>query len=109
MLFISTVYSSELINPLDFNGTKIEKEKVVELIEIYVKEVYTKIGMGSDSVLRMMEKEELKAFKYLTKVKSRKLLNSVTEKYCAIGMCTYNTIKMMYREEEKASKEKLEW
>ena len=57
----------------------------------------------------MMEEEELNSFKYLTKVKSRKLLDSVTEKYCAIGMCTYSTIKMMYIEEDKASKKKLEW
>jgi len=91
LLMVSFIYSSELIDPLDFNGTKVEKKKVLKLIEVYVKEVYTKIEISSDSILRMME-EELNSFKYLTKVKSKKLLDSVTEKYCAIGMCTYSTM-----------------
>ena len=109
LLMVSFVYSSELIHPLDFNGTKAEKEKVVKLIEVYVKEVYSKIGMGDAMTLRMMEAEELRAFKVLTKVESRKLLDSVMKTYCAIGMCTYTTINMMYIEQDKASKGKLEW
>ena len=57
----------------------------------------------------MMENEELKSFKKLTKVQNRKLLDGVIQQYCGIGMCNYNTILMMYNEQNKASKENLEW
>ena len=65
--------------------------------------------MDNPSTLRMMEKEELKCFKELTKVKNRKLLDRVINTYCKLGMCNYNTILMMYKEESKASTEELEW
>jgi ribosome-binding ATPase YchF (GTP1/OBG family) len=101
--------SNSLVHPLDFKGSEKEKEHVIQYISEHVKEQYTKIGMGSESMLRMMEKNELSSFKYLTSVKDRKLLDSVISKYCSIGMCSYNTIKMMYNNELKASKEKLSW
>lgn len=65
--------------------------------------------MDNPSTLRIMEKEELKCFKELTKAKNRKLLDRVIRTYCEIGMCNYSTILMMYKEELKASSEELEW
>ncbi|NQY53866.1 MAG: hypothetical protein HRT42_09890 [Campylobacteraceae bacterium] len=97
------------IHPLDFKGSKVEKEKVMNFIVKQVKETYSKIGMGDPSTLRMMEKQELSSFKQLTKVQNRQLLDSVITQYCNIGMCNYNTILMMYNEQNKASKEKLNW
>jgi len=101
--------ASGLIHPLDFSGTKGEKAKVIEQIKEGVKATYSQLGMGDPSTLRMMEKEELKSFKLLTKVTNRQLLDNVTSQYCSIGMCNYNTILMMYNEQNKASKEELEW
>lgn len=65
--------------------------------------------MDDPSTLRMMEKQELEAFKKLTKVTNRSLLDRVIKTYCDIGMCNYNTILMMYEQESKSSEEKLEW
>ncbi len=102
-------FVSGLIHPLDFKGTEGEKSKVIEQIKVDVKETYSKLGMGDPLTLRMMEKEELKSFKKLIKIRDRQLLDRVIEQYCSLGMCNYNTILMMYKEQEKASKEDLEW
>jgi len=102
-------FASGLIHPLDFKGTEREKNKVIEQIKIDVKKTYSQIGMGDPFTLRMMEKEELKSFKKLTKVTNRKLLDTVIGQYCSLGMCNYNTILMMYNEQNKASKEELAW
>lgn len=110
LFLLSTgVYSAKLIHPLDFDGTEAQKEKVIAYIENNVKETYSKIGMDNPSTLRMMEAEELKSFKQLTKIQNRQLLDGVIDKYCGIGMCGYNTFLMMYNEENKASKKTLEW
>ncbi len=101
--------SENLIHPLDFGETNIEKNKVISFIKETVNKTYTAIGMGDPLTLRMMEKEELKSFKKLTKIKNRELLDSVISQYCNIGMCNYNTIFMMYREQSSASKRDLEW
>jgi len=101
--------SSGFIHPLDFIDTETNRAKVIEYIESNVKKTYSAIGMDNPSTLRMMEKEELKCFKELTKVKNRKLLDRVINTYCKLGMCNYNTILMMYKEESKASTEELEW
>lgn len=101
--------SSGFIHPLDFKDTETDRAKVIEYIKSNVKKTYSAIGMDNPSTLRMMEKEELKCFKELTKVKNRKLLDRVINTYCELGMCNYNTILMMYKEESKASAEELEW
>ncbi len=109
LLISPIIYANGLTHPLDFKGTEKEKNHVITYIKGSVKETYSKIGMGDPSTLRMMEREELKSFKALTKVKNRKLLDGVIKQYCNIGMCNYNTILMMYNEQNKASNEKLEW
>lgn len=106
---IISLNASDFVHPLDFKGSKAEKDKVMQFIVKGVKEAYTQIGMGDPSTLRMMEKQELSSFKKLTKIKNRQLLDSVITQYCNIGMCNYNTIQMMYDEQNKASKEKLSW
>ena len=103
------VFAANFVHPAEFTGTKAEKEQVLAFIEQDVKERYTKIGMGDPSTLRMMEKNELEAFKQLTKVTNRALLDSVIKQYCNIGMCNYDTILMMFNEQNKASNEKLSW
>ena len=98
-----------LIHPLDFTNSQAERNKVIEFIKNDVKQKYTSIGMGDASTLRMMENEELNAFKELMKVKNRKLLDHIMSKYCSINMCNYTTFLMMYNEELAASKKELTW
>ena len=65
--------------------------------------------MDDPSTLRMMENENLNAFKKLTTKSNTTLLRNVIKTYCDIGMCNYTTILMMYEEQNKASKETLKW
>jgi hypothetical protein len=104
---VSFAQTSGFIHPLDYKVK--DKQKVLDFIKMNVKETYTKIGMGDPLTLRMMEKGELDAFKELTKVKNRELLDKVITTYCEMGMCTYTTILMMYKEQLKASTETLDW
>lgn len=97
------------VNPINFTPTESNKKRVIKYIEKQVKEDYSAINMDDPSTLRMMEKENLNAFKELTKAKNTRLLNSVIKTYCEIGMCNYSTILLMYNEQNKASKESLSW
>ncbi|EIQ5747186.1 hypothetical protein LVE42_004674, partial [Salmonella enterica] len=67
--------------------------------------------MCQDTTLRMMERENLEAFKRATQAKDKKIMNQVIKDYCLSGvdMCNYATIDMMYKENLKASKQNLEW
>lgn len=109
MLLSVNCLAANFIHPLDFKGSKAEKEQVVKYIEENVKETYSKIGMDNPSVLRMMEKANLDAFKKLMKATNRELLDKVIDTYCGIGMCNYKTINMMYEKEFKESQKKLDW
>lgn len=104
-----TVFAANFFHPAEFTGTEADKKQVLAFIEQDVKERYSKIGMGDPSTLRMMEKNELDAFKQLTKVTNRELLDNVIKQYCNIGMCNYDTILMMFNEQNKAANEKLSW
>ena len=91
----------------------IDSETVHPVISVTVKvtdvsDVKT-IGMDNPSILRMMEDENLDAFKELLKVKNESILKRVEKTYCDIGMCNYSTILMMYKEESKAANQSLEW
>lgn len=109
VLVAFSLYSEDMVHPLDFDGSDAQKEQVILFIQENVKETYTAIGMGDPATLRMMEKEELECFKKLTQAEERELLDNVIETYTAIGMVSYSTFWMMYEEELKASKETLSW
>ena len=117
-IFFSTPsIAKNIIHPLDFKGSAQEKENVISFIEKNVNEIYCDneitSGMCSNSILRMMEEEELDSFKKLTKVKEESILNNVIQTYChntmLEDMCMYTTILMMYEEEVRASSENLSW
>ena len=108
-LFSANLYSQSFVSPINFVSNDINQKKVISFIEKNVYNTYTSIGMGDPSTLRMMEKEELRCFKELTKVSNINLLKNVIKTYCEIGMCNYNTILMMYKEQEKSSNESLSW
>ena len=103
--------SQNIFNPIEFTGTEKQKVEVIASIERGVYQTFCVEGdMCSESTLRMMEKAELKAFKYLTQIdeSTMHLYNGVVQTYCVdMDMCSYGTIKMMYDSEVKASKETL--
>jgi hypothetical protein len=109
MCLTTFLFSQEFVSPINFVENEANKEKVLRFIKKQVKEDYSAIGMDDPLILRMMEEENLKAFKKLTKVKNTVLLKSVIKTYCDIGMCNYATILMMYEEQEKASQKELKW
>ena len=109
-LFLPLVsFSQQYVSPVGFKVNETNQNRVLNYIKYEVKKSYSAIGMDDPSTLRMMEKENLKAFKELLKAKNINLLKSVEKSYCDIGMCNYNTILMMYKEQSKAATESLKW
>ncbi len=117
LFFSFSVAAQNLTHPKNFSGNESDKQKVINIIERNVYKTYCQgilaDSMCSESMLRMMEEEELKSFKYLTKVNNVGILNSVWETYCEgilkDSMCSYTVILMMYEEEHKASSTELSW
>lgn len=111
MLF-STAAQAKFIHPMDFDGSEAQKQEVIEYIKGNVKKDYCEqLDMCQASNLRMMEQENLNAFKKATKAKNRKIMDQVIKDYCNSGldMCSYSNILMMYEENNKADKEELSW
>jgi len=102
-------FSQSFVSPIGFVATDDSKADVLAFIKKQVKDDYSKLGMDNPSTLRLMEQENLKAFKELIKVSNTTLLKQVIKTYCDIGMCNYSTILMMYKEQEKDSKKSTEW
>lgn len=102
---------ADFIHPMDFDGSKAQKSRVIQIIKAKVKKDYCDtLDMCQPSTLRMMEQENLNAFKEATQATNRKIMDRVIKDYCyTIGMCDYSTILMMYKENLKASKKELEW
>jgi len=109
VFFSSILFAQSFVSPIAFVDNESNRQKVISFIKEQVKQEYTEIGLGDPSTLRMMEQENLKAFKELIKVTNTSLLKDVIKTYCEVGMCNYSTIWMMYKEQDKASKEILEW
>ncbi|POD91431.1 hypothetical protein BV924_21395 [Pectobacterium odoriferum] len=113
LFFSSFMAAAAFIHPMDFDNSEAQKNEVIEFIKETVKQDYCESGfdMCQESMLRMMEKENLNAFKLATKAKDRKIMDKVIEDYCESGfdMCNYSNIYMMYKENLKASKQSLEW
>jgi hypothetical protein len=110
LFFLPTIgFGQSFVSPINYTNTETNQKRVISYIKKDVKETYSSIGMDDPLTLRMMEKENLNAFKELIKISNTALLQSVIDTYCEIGMCNYNTILMMYREQSRANNESLEW
>lgn len=96
---------------MDFKGEELQKKIVIEYIKARVKHDYCgTIDMCQAVMLRIMEEENLDAFKRLTVAKERDILDRVIKDYCGIvDMCTYSMLEIMYNENLEASKKSLEW
>ncbi|HDL7824165.1 TPA: hypothetical protein PXR60_002588 [Yersinia enterocolitica] len=105
--------SAKFIHPMDFDGSEAQKNEVIEYIKGTVKSDYCNgtLDMCQDTMLRMMEDENLNAFKLASKATNRKIMDRVIKDYCNSGlnMCNYVMINMMYDENLKASNKSLTW
>ncbi|MGE4775223.1 hypothetical protein [Yersinia enterocolitica] len=113
-LFLMTFsVNANFIHPMDFDGSEAQKNEVIEYIKSTVKSDYCNdtLDMCQDTMLRMMEGENLNAFKLATKATNRKIMDRVIKDYCNSGlnMCNYVMINMMYEENLKASNKSLAW
>ena len=102
-------FGQSYVSPVAFQNNDYNKNKVIQYIKYDVKKTYSAIGMDNPTTLRMMEQENLNAFKELLSAKNKTLLKKVEKTYCDIGMCNYSTILMMYKEEANAASKSLEW
>ena len=113
----SNIFGKDIIDPLSFSGSQSEKNAVISFIERDVKKTYCENelleSMCTNSILRMMEEEELQSFKKLIYAKNKNILNKVINSYCnnslLESMCSYTIILMMYEEEVTAAGKKLDW
>jgi hypothetical protein len=106
---MKSLFSKFFVSPIDFSDTIENRKQVINYIKMQVEENYSAIGMGDPITLRMMEEENLKAFKELTKARNTGLLKNVIKTYSEIGMYDYSTFLMMYNEQLNASNKELEW
>lgn len=99
LFFINSSFA-KFIHPLDFDNSDIQKREVLDFITNQVKQDFcNNLNMCDPSTNKMMSNEEMKAFKYLTTVKDRKILDLTINTYCEqIDMCSYSTIKTMYNQ-----------
>jgi hypothetical protein len=104
-----SIVAQSFVSPIGFVQTEANQQKVIRFIESQVKRDMSAIGMNDPMTLRMMEQENLDAFKELIRVSNTAMLRQVIETYCEIGMCNYATIWMMYQEQRDASQQNLKW
>ncbi|PMH29855.1 hypothetical protein BCU71_16140 [Vibrio lentus] len=111
ILSVSFSAQAGFIHPLDFSGSEAQKNEVITHIQNRVKKDYCQtVDMCQESLLRMMEQENLEAFKRLTQAKNRSVLDRAIHDYCGtVDMCTYQMVEMMYNENLKASQTQLSW
>ena len=108
--FALTGYCQSFVSPIGFEQNDASKESVLAYIRKQVKADCAKIGMDDPSTLRLMEQENLKAFKELITVTNVSLLKRVIKTYCEdTGICDYQTLLIMYNQENKDSQKKTEW
>lgn len=101
------------VHPMDFDGSESQKNEVVQYIKGQVRKDYCDGGldMCQNTILRMMEQENLEAFKKGTRAKNRTVMDRAIKDYCNSGldMCNYTTIMMMYDENVAAGQKELDW
>jgi len=114
ILFLNaTAIAEDFMHPMDFKGTQEEKNKVIQLIKQRVNKDFcqSELKMCQATTLRMMEKQNLDAFKKASQAQNREIMDRVIKDYCTSGldMCSYSNLWMMYEQNLEASKESLAW
>ena len=111
LALLSFCASAGFVNPKSFDGSEAQKSEVISYVKSRVKKDYCEtVDMCQPVMLRMMETENLKAFKNLTKAKNLQVLDRVIHDYCGVvDMCSYQMIEMMYNENAQAEEQELSW
>ena len=115
LAFLSFSFNAfaDFIHPMDFDSSEAQKNRVIQIIKNRVKKDYCEgaIDMCQSTTLRMMEKQNLAAFKQASKAKNRNIMDRVIKDYClgSVDMCNYTTIIMMYKQNLQASQKELNW
>lgn len=113
MCIISPLACAKFVNPVKFDGSEAQKKEAIQFIKDRVKKVYCEgpVDMCQPATLRMMEQQNLSAFKEAVQATDKKIMQQVVDTYCkgALDMCDYTTINMMYKQNLQASKKDLEW
>lgn len=104
---------ADFIHPMDFVGSNSQKARIVRIIKERVKKDYchSTLDMCQPIMLRMMEKQNLQAFKKASEARNRVIMDRVIKDYCnkVVDMCNYTTIQMMYEQNLNASLQTLQW
>lgn len=112
LLFSASSFAG-FIHPMDFTGSDAQKQEVISYIKQRVKKEYCEgsLDLCQETMLRMMEQENLDAFKKATQANNRVIMDRVIKDYCqgGVDLCNYTTILMMYQENLKASQKQLQW
>ncbi|UIJ37104.1 hypothetical protein LWC08_10205 [Desulfobaculum bizertense] len=109
-LWICTpVFAANFINPIGFTPNKENKAAVVEFVQQNTRQSAAVVGIDSESTLRMMEQQNLNAFKKLVSAQDKATLKRVIKNCHQIGINDYSTIYMMYEQEIKAKSKSLQW
>lgn len=112
-LLLSCSAMAGFINPMDFDGSALQKQEVIHYIQQRVHKDYceSQVEMCLPTTLKMMENENFTAFKQATQATNRAVMDSVIHAYChgGIDMCTYQTIWMMYKQNSAAMKWHVHW
>ncbi|WP_421851754.1 hypothetical protein [Marinomonas sp.] len=110
-ILFSSLANAQFVHPLNFDGSEAQKKEVITYITNRVKHDYCgTVDMCQQVMLRLMEKENLDAFKRLTKAKNRDILDRAIHDYCGrVDMCTYQMIEIMYNQNVEAADKKLDW
>ena len=115
ILFVFLAFLAEqslagFVHPMDFDGSKQHQLDVVAGIRKQVALTYCDTAdTCQPTLLRMMERAELDAFKSLTKAGNRKLMDQMIRNYCDghLGSCSYSIVWIMYKANLRASKQSL--
>jgi hypothetical protein len=113
LAILHTSAFADFLHPMDFDGSEAQKQRVIEIIKAQVRKDYCEgaINLCQETTLRMMEKQNLNAFKKATAATDRKIMDRVIKDYCqgVIDLCSYTTIMMMYTQNLQASQKELGW
>jgi len=84
ILLTSSAAFADFIHPMDFDGSEAQKTRVIEIVKARVRHDYCDKGldMCQPTTLRMMEDENLQAFKKAPKATNRPVMDRVIKDYC---------------------------
>lgn len=109
LLAASCVDAQEFVSPVGFIDTQANRQKVMEYIKVQVREDASAKGENDPQKIRYYERENLKAFKRLMKVKNTALLEKIIKECCEIKQCSYLIFFLMYQDEDRSYPETIEW